>query len=69
MPATLLTDLEVWSITHELFEREKQYRLAAAVAKTMLKQGIIDAEDYRVIDTKLLEHFRPVLAGLYPKSA
>ena len=57
------------TITHELFEREKQYRLAIAVAKSMLHDGVIDEDDYRIIDTKLLEHFRPVLAGLYPQSA
>ena len=57
------------TITHELFEREKRYRLAIAVAKSMLRKGIIDEDDYRDIDTKLLTYFRPVLAGLYPQSA
>lgn len=56
------------ALTHELFEREKRYRVAMAITKSMLKEGIITAEDYAVIDTIMIEKFRPILSGLYPQN-
>lgn len=55
-------------MTHEQFEREKLYRAAIAIAKSMLRQGIINEDDFHKIDTLMLERFRPILAGLYPQN-
>lgn len=46
------------------FEREKLYYISISIAKTMLKRGIIDEEVYAIIDTKLLEMYRPISAVL-----
>lgn len=56
-------------MTHEQFNREKRYRVALSVAKLMLRQGVIDEYDYKVIDTKLMEKFHPVREGLFSKTA
>lgn len=61
-----VSERTVTALTHELFEREKRYRVAMAVAKNMLKEGLISAADYAVIDTIMIEKFRPILVGLYP---
>ena len=50
-------------MTNEQFEHEINYRMAVIVAKSMLKQGIIDEQDYREIDTILSEKCHPVLCG------
>ena len=50
-------------MTNEQFEHEINYRMAVFVAKSMLKQGIIDEQDYREIDTILTEKCRPLLFG------
>ena len=51
-------------MTESEFNAEKRYLTAIAVAKKMLSGGIISEEEYRVIDTMLLEKYRPVLSGL-----
>jgi hypothetical protein len=52
------------SMTHEQFEREKDYRVALSVAKTMLKRGLIDDREYHKIDTILIDKYLPVFGGL-----
>lgn len=46
------------------FEREKNYRLAVSIAKTMLKRGLITSHEYRRIDKVLIKKYRPVFGGL-----
>lgn len=46
------------------FQAEKLYYISVSIAKSMLKNGIIDQEVYTVIDTKLLEKYRPISATL-----
>lgn len=55
-------------MTHEQFESEKLYRAAIAIAKSMLRQGIINQNDYHIIDALMLAKFRPILVGLYPQN-
>lgn len=55
-------------MTHEQLEHEMNYRAALALAKSILSQGVITEDDYRVINTIMISKFRPLLAGLYPKS-
>lgn len=61
----LRTDLEeVQSVSEKQFQAEKLYYISISIAKSMLEKGIIDTEVYAIIDTKLLEKYRPVSATL-----
>lgn len=51
-------------MTHEQFEREKNYSVSLAVAKRMLAAGILSEQDYRKIDTILRQKYRPLLGCL-----
>ena len=46
------------------FQREKLYRVALSIAKSMLKNALISEEEYRQIDTILLEKYKPTLGTL-----
>lgn len=45
-------------------QAEQQYYLVLSVAKSMHRKGIISAEVLAIIDTKLLEKYRPISATL-----
>jgi hypothetical protein len=47
------------------FEREAKYESRMAVARTMLRIGIITEEEYSQIDTIFLAKYRPLLGGLH----
>jgi len=49
-------------MTHEQFQREKNYRVTLSIVKSMLKQGVISDKDYCAIDTMLVAKYRPVTA-------
>ena len=63
--ATLLTASEVTAMTEEQFEREKLYQATMNVFDGMLKKGLITEEQYAIIDTKMLEKYRPLLGTLF----
>jgi len=46
------------------FEQEKRYQVTIQMAKPLLKSGSISKEEYRQIDTILLEKYRPTLSTL-----
>lgn len=46
------------------FQREKLYRVALSIAKSMLKNALISEEEYRQIDTILLKKYKPTLGTL-----
>ena len=46
------------------FEAEKLYYISMSIAKSMFEKGIIDEEVLAIIDTKLLEKYRPILGTL-----
>jgi len=50
-------------MTQERFEREINYALAMAVARGMLKNGIITQSDYRKIETIFRRKYRPIING------
>ncbi len=56
-------------MTHEQFDREKRYRVALSIANSMLNKGVIDANDYKAIDTKLMKKYHPISEGLCPNLA
>ncbi len=45
-------------------EAEQQYYIAMSAAKSMFQNGIISAEVLAIIDTKLLEKWKPISATL-----
>ena len=54
-------------LTKDQYERECNYRLAAAIMKTLLVRGILTKDDYRRADKCLVEKYNPVwgqLSGL-----
>ncbi len=47
-------------MTQEQFEREKSYRAAILIAKSMLKNGLITEPEFQKIDRIMLEKYCPV---------
>ena len=60
----LRTDLEVVMMSETQFQAEKLYYISVSIIKSMLEKGLIDREVYAIIDTKLLEKYRPISATL-----
>ena len=46
------------------FKREAQYESRMALARTMLRKGIVTDEEYGQIDIVFLDKYRPLLGGL-----
>lgn len=55
----------VIAMTEEQFEREKLYQANRNLFKSMLEKGLITEEQYAIIDTKMLEKYRPLLGTLF----
>ena len=51
------------TMTKEQFEREKKYQAALAVARSMLKEGVINEDDFLRIEANLRAKFKPILGG------
>ena len=51
-------------MSHEQFEREKNYRVSLSIAKAMLSKGIISEQEYSIIDTMLIARYRPIIGSL-----
>ena len=65
-PATFrLGSKEARAVTDEQFDREKRYQASMNMFRTMLKNGLITEEQYAIIDTKMLEKYRPLLGTLF----
>ena len=47
------------------FEREKSYQVTMNLFRQLLKQGVIDKEEYNKIDTKMIEKYQPVFGTLF----
>lgn len=46
------------------FQAEKLYYISVSIAKSMFRKGVIDEEVLAIIDTKLLEKYRPISSTL-----
>ena len=53
----------------EQFEREKLYQATMNMFRAMLEKGIITEEQYNVVDTNMLQKYRPLLGGLFSENA
>ena len=51
-------------MSEKRFQAEELYYISISIAKSMLEKGIIDKEVFTIIDTKLLEKYRPISATL-----
>lgn len=51
-------------MTKEQFKREHIYQMTMLHFKGMLREGLITEEEYRVIDTKMIEKYSPVSGGV-----
>ena len=47
------------------FERETSYQVTMNLFRRLLKQGVIDKEEYNKIDTKMIEKYQPVFGTLF----
>jgi hypothetical protein len=52
------------SMNRDDFERETKYESRMALARTMLRKGIITEDEYAEIDANFLSKYRPVLGSL-----
>lgn len=55
-------------MNEEMFEAELLYESSLSIAKTLLEKGLLTEEEYRVIDTKLQEKYRPVIGTLFSEN-
>jgi hypothetical protein len=53
-------------VNEEHFESERLYQATIAIARTMLKRGVITADELAIIDKKMREKYKPLLGSLYP---
>lgn len=53
----------------EQFDNEKSYMLALRFACTLKDKGLLTEEEFAVIDTKLLEKYRPKFGALFSENA
>ena len=66
MSATSQTGSEsVMPVNDDQFEREKLYQATMSMFRSMLKNGLITKEQYAIIDTKMLQKYRPLLGTLF----
>lgn len=52
------------TMTEDQFERERRYQASMNLFRSMLKTNLITTEQYEVIDTKMLEKYRPLFGTL-----
>jgi len=53
----------------EQFQRETAYQATMNMFQAMLKKGLITAEQYAIIDTNMLQKYRPLLGTLFSENA
>lgn len=63
--ATSKLDLEAAVMTKHDFKSEKLYQTTMSIAKKLLLDGIISADEYRQIDTIFLDKYKPVFGTLF----
>ena len=56
------------TMSNAQFERESRYGAALAVARSMLKKGIIGDKDFLKIETMFKQKYNPVIGGYSAKN-
>ena len=67
--AILNTDLGESVMTKEQFEREKSYKTTMYIAKKLLKNGIINKDEYRIVDTNCRQKYQPVFGDIFSQNS
>lgn len=52
-------------MSNEQFQNEKLYLGTMTIARNLLNQGIISADEYKQIDTIFKEKYRPSLGSIF----
>ena len=52
-------------MTKEQFHNEKMYQATMALARQMLRQGLITEEEYREVEAVFLKKYKPVLGEIF----
>lgn len=52
-------------MTKEQFKEEKNYQASKMCFRQMLEKGVITQEEYKQIDTILIEKYQPFLGSLF----
>lgn len=52
-------------VDNEQFEREKLYQATMNMFRVMLEKGIITKKQYNMVDTNMLQKYRPLLGDLF----
>jgi hypothetical protein len=55
---------EARAMTAEPFDREKKYQISMAIARSMLRNGLITHEEYQKIDVCFRDKYQPILGQL-----
>ncbi|MDD4496514.1 MAG: hypothetical protein PHV32_19610 [Eubacteriales bacterium] len=56
-------------MSEEIFNAEKLYQATMTVAKSMLSKGLITPDEYKIIDTKMLDKYRPIFGTLLSQTS
>ena len=52
-------------MSSDMFKKEKLYQSTMSMVRNMLKDDIITADEYTMIDTIMLEKYKPTLGTLF----
>ena len=52
-------------MSNEMFKKEKLYQCTMSMVRNMLKSGFITADEYTLIDTIMLEKYKPIIGTLF----
>lgn len=58
-------EVENMRLSKEQFRNENLYETTMLYVKGMLNQGLITADEYRVIETKFRKRYHPIFDGLF----
>lgn len=56
-------------MSEEQFSAEKRYQASLLLAKILCEKGLLTEDEYAVIDTILLEKYKPSLGTLFSEIA
>ena len=56
------------SMNEDQFKRETLYQATMNMFQSMLREGVITREQYTIIDTRMLQKYRPLLGTLFSES-
>ena len=62
---SLIVIKENSKMENKSFERETSYQVTMNLFRQMLKQGVINKDEYNKIDTKMIEKYQPVFGTLF----